>query len=83
MVGMTLLVARLNQRHNHRPWEFLLRIRLDFACILVIQETYGKVIICFDQIEENRTAIDVFNVFGVWLNCIFVPAFYRKQMLLG
>lgn len=33
MVGMTLLqvVARLNQRHNHRPWEFLLRIKLDFA----------------------------------------------------
>ena len=48
--------------------------------ILVIQETYGKVIICFDQIEENMTMI---HVFGVWLNCIFVPAFYRKQMLLG
>lgn len=48
--------------------------------ILVIQETYGKVIICFDQIEENMTMIDVFVV---WLNCIFVPAFYCKQMLLG
>ena len=48
--------------------------------ILVIQEQYGKVIIRFEQFKES---MNMFDAFGVWFDCIFVPSDLSQTDALG